>query len=465
MKDRKTFITISTLLAAALIAAITMSAVWITGTYRERQEDFASAVESALLQARLSESRCRESGENGRHVIISRVIEDSLIKTYTYPADFSSLGIDEIADVTGMDFTRYGKEAKKIHGMEMPEDPVTGFITARFLLVFYNALDKMNIPRQEFRFTITSRPGNDTLYCDPGTIKNHIGFEIPLLAAGQSLTCHVETENPEKMFLTQMSGIIISTSAIAIILCLSYIYLIRTVFRQKSLEEMRKDFTHNVTHELKTPIATARAATEALLEYSADEDRQKRQRYLSMMKDQLGILSDMVEKILDMSVQESDNFTIHPEKCRPKEILQDLCNGLRVKSPGILIEEDYPENDITITADSFHISNAIANILDNAAKYVSGEPHIRVILRENGKNILISIQDNGAGIPVSEKKRIFEKYYRIPTGNIQNVKGFGIGLYYSNLIVEKHGGSISVSPAGGGGSVFSIHLPCRMTEK
>ena len=275
----------------------------------------------------------------------------------------------------------------------------------------------------------------------------------------------MEAENPEKMFLTQMSGIIISTSAIAIILCLSYIYLIRTVFRQKSLEEMRKDFTHNVTHELKTPIATARAVTEALLEYSADEDRQKRQRYLSMMRDQLGILSDMVEKILDVSVQESDSFTMHPRECRPKEILQDLCNGLRVKSPGILIEEDYPENDITITADSFHISNAIANILDNAAKYVSGEPHIRVILRENGKNILISIQDNGTGIPVSEKKRIFEKYYRIPTGNIQNVKGFGIGLYYSNLIVEKHGGSISVSPAGGGGSVFSIHLPCRMTEK
>ena len=467
MKDRKTFITVSVMLAAALIAAIAMSAAWIIGTYRERQEDFASAVRHALSQAKQSESRCRESGTKGKHAIISRIINDSLMETYTYPADFATLDIDEVADITGLDFNHYAADVKRIYSMDYPEDPGTGFITIRFLLEFYNALDKMNIPRHEFKLTITSYSGKDTLYHDSGTVRNPLKFESPLLMpdGAKALICHVKTENPEKRFLMQMSGIIISLSAIAIILCLSYIYLIHTVFRQKSLEQMRKDFTDNVTHELKTPISTARAATEALLEYSAGEDINKRQHYLNMIKDRLDILTAMVESILDISSQENGSSAIRAEECIMQDILHGISSETTVKHPEATIHENYPDKSIVLMADRFHLTGAIANILDNAAKYTISKPLISICMKENGNDILITVQDNGIGIPVSERKRIFEKYYRIPTGDTQNVKGFGIGLYYSKLIIERHGGSISVSAAAGGGSVFKIQLPCMKQRK
>ena len=259
-----------------------------------------------------------------------------------------------------------------------------------------------------------------------------------------------------------MAGLIAGILAITAILCFSYIYLLHTVFRQKTLSEMRRDLTHNITHELKTPIATASAASEALLDYSADEDPERRRRYLEIIRDQLGALSAMVGRILDISLQERDDLALNPSHCDLQEMLHRLCTELTVSTAGrARITEDYPEGPApAITADTFHLSAAISNILDNAVKYSSASPEITVRLRRAAADgsIRIEVQDNGIGIPASQRRRIFEKYYRIPTGDVQNVRGFGIGLYYTRLVVEKHGGTISVSPAPGGGSIFTLTL-------
>ena len=265
-----------------------------------------------------------------------------------------------------------------------------------------------------------------------------------------------------------MSGIIASICLIAVILCFSYIYLLRTVFRQKTLGEIRRDLTHNITHELKTPIAAASAASEALLEYSADENPERRRRYINIIHDQLSTLSGMVGRLLDISLQEQDDLVLKTEVCNIKELLHRLCLDLTVMSAKTeaTVTEEYPDCDICIPADRIHLSAAISNILDNAVKYCTAAPHVTVRLRQLPEGeARIDIEDNGIGIPASQRSRIFEKYYRIPSGDIHNVRGFGIGLYYSRLVIERHGGIIRVSEAADGhGSVFSISLPDNSTK-
>ena len=170
----------------------------------------------------------------------------------------------------------------------------------------------------------------------------------------------------------------------------------------------------------------------------------------------------MVGRILDISLQERDDLALNPTPCDLRTMLHRLCTELTVSTGGrVRITEDYPEGPApVITADAFHLSAAISNILDNAVKYSAATPEITVRLRRAAADgsIRIEVQDNGIGIPASQRRRIFEKYYRIPTGDVQNVRGFGIGLYYTRLVVEKHGGTISVSSAPGGGSIFTLTL-------
>lgn len=462
--DRKTFIAIAAVLGIALAASIIMAAAWISSTYREKQEKFASDIESALSQAKHAESESRFK-KNGYHVNVAQIGEDTSGMPLTYPENFISLDIKDIADVSVFKFYSYRKPVEAIFGMENPVDTLAGFVTNRFLLTFYNALDKMNIPEQDYGFTITLHDGTDTVFHNAVSTDRPAVFSTIIYDINPPLECRVETEDPGKTFLKQMSGIIISVTLIAIILCLSYIYLLRTVFRQKSLEKMREDFTHNITHELKTPIATASAATEALLGYPAGDSQEKRDKYLNIVNDKLKELSSMVERILEMTASEDRELPSGTEECSLQEILHSLCMELRLKYPQAVVSENVPSGQATVPADRFHLSNAIANILDNAAKYVSGTPRIEVSLETDGHKAYITVKDNGIGIPKSEREKIFGKYYRITEGDVRNTRGFGIGLYYSRSVISGLGGSITVSAPEEGGSIFKITLPCRTTEK
>lgn len=461
---RKTFIAIAVVLGIALAASIIMAAAWISSTYREKQEKFASDIKSALSQAKYAESKSR-SKKNGYQVNVAQIGEDTSGMPLTYPENFFTLDTKDIADVSVFKFYSYRKQVEAIFGMENPVDTLTGFVTNRFLLTFYNALDKMNIPAQDYGFTISLHDGTDTVFHNTVSTDRPAIFSTIIYDINPPLECRVETEDPGKTFLRQMSGIIISITLIAIILCLSYIYLLRTVFRQKSLEKMREDFTHNITHELKTPIATASAATEALLDYPAGDSQEKRDKYLNIVNDKLKELSSMVERILEMTASEDRELPSGTEECSLQEILHSLCMELRLKYPQAIVSENVPSGQATVPAGRFHLSNAIANILDNAAKYVSGTPRIEVSLETDGPKAYVTVKDNGIGIPKNEREKIFGKYYRITEGDVRNTRGFGIGLYYSRSVISGLGGSITVSAPEEGGSVFKIALPCRTAEK
>lgn len=257
----------------------------------------------------------------------------------------------------------------------------------------------------------------------------------------------------------QMTGILITSFIILLILIFSFWYLIRTLLKQKTLEEMKSDFTNNITHELKTPIAVAYAANDALLNFNQAEEKSKRDQYLRISQEQLQRLSGLVEQILSMSMEHRQTLRLHQEEVDLRELIISLKEQhlLKADKPVRIKLEIEPEG-LSIITDRNHFSNIISNLMDNAVKYSPKEAELAICCRQSGENILIDITDRGIGIPSDKQKLVFDKFYRIPTGNLHNVKGYGLGLYYVKTMLGKLGGVISLKSEPGKGSTFTITL-------
>ena len=250
-----------------------------------------------------------------------------------------------------------------------------------------------------------------------------------------------------------------------VILSVTFIYLLRTLFRAKSLEQMRQDLTHNITHELKTPIAAAYAATDALrTSPSFANNEAKRNEYLDLSLQSLKHLGDLVDEILRSSTDEFEQRRLNYTKCDVGEIVEEVRASLDLKyqEREVRWNVDIP-HATEIVADRLHIAAAMSALVDNAIKYCIKQPHITITASSNNTNTTISISDNGTGIPMSERKRIFDKFYRISQGNRHDTKGFGLGLYYAKNIIELHNGKISLRSTVGKGSTFEITLPAYGT--
>lgn len=260
--------------------------------------------------------------------------------------------------------------------------------------------------------------------------------------------------------LIRMGGILLTTVLIMLILDFTFWYLIRTLFKQKTLEEMKDDFTNNMTHELKTPIAVAYAATDSLLNFDLSKDEEKRRKYLQICRDQLMRLSHLVEQILSMSMEQRKSFQLHPEEIPVKELINGLVEQHKLKSdkPVTFTVSCATDSEI-VYADRTHLSNMLSNLIDNAIKYSGEQVNIRIDARRKNNRCEFRVSDNGPGIPHDKQAHIFDKYYRIPNGNLHTIKGYGLGLFYVKVMAEKHGGQVAVKSAPGKGSTFIIQLP------
>ena len=288
------------------------------------------------------------------------------------------------------------------------------------------------------------------------TLNNPMTTVVPIDDDGQ-YSLLVSIEMPFKVFLSRMWGLIVSSIAIVLLLAGVLLYLVRTMFRQKTLEEMRRDFTHNITHELKTPISVAVTATDALRNFSADADPDRRSRYLEIVETQLTQLSTMVEHILSVSV-EGREYKYNPSVVYLQDVINSLTQVAEMnngKKPAFNIA---CANDIKIMADEFHIKNLLATIIDNAVKY-SADPVVDIRVADESGNVTIEIEDNGCGISKEHLSHVFEKFYRVPTGDIHTVRGYGLGLYYAKQVVELHKGTITMNSRVGKGTTVTIRLP------
>jgi two-component system phosphate regulon sensor histidine kinase PhoR len=244
-----------------------------------------------------------------------------------------------------------------------------------------------------------------------------------------------------------------------IIFC--FVYAIRVIIRQKALSDIKNDFINNMTHEFKTPLATVSLAVEALQDPELSNQDKFRARYLGIIKDENKRLVSQVEKVLQAAALDKNDFKLKLESINLTELLESTVDhiGIQVENRGGKIEFQNLLKDPEIEGDAFHLTHIFNNLLDNANKYSRESPIIRVVATDTADQVVVTIQDQGIGMSKDAQKKIFDKFYRVPTGNVHDVKGFGLGLSYVKTTLEAHKGEISVQSESGKGSTFTIKLP------
>jgi len=267
--------------------------------------------------------------------------------------------------------------------------------------------------------------------------------------------------NEKRYLFTKIAGMLSISIILIITIIILFSYAISTIIKQKKLSEMKNDFINNMTHEFKTPISTISLACQALNDPDIKKIDGLPDNYIHIINEENNRLGGMAEKILQTAIIEKGKLNLKRELIDVHEIIRDVIKnmGLQIESRGGRITTDFQANLSQIKADKVHVTNLINNLLDNANKYTHETPEIVVATENFPDGILISIKDNGIGISKANQKKIFEHLYRVPTGNIHDVKGFGLGLTYVKAIIEKHGGSISVESELKKGSKFKVFLP------
>ena len=268
-----------------------------------------------------------------------------------------------------------------------------------------------------------------------------------------------------KIVVKSLRWNIVASILFSIIIIAAFYLTVRTMLRQKKLGDIKNDFINNMTHEFKTPLATISLAVDAMRNEKVLQDREKINYFNSIIKEENQRMNRQVETILKASQLEKQEVELNLKSIHAHEVIKDVADNFTLQ-----LEEKQgkaellltAENDL-IDADEVHFPNLLNNLIDNAVKYSKENvpPFVKITTQSNGKELIIGIEDNGIGMNKETVKKIFEKFYRAHTGNIHNVKGFGLGLSYVKTMVEAHGGEVNADSTLGKGSMFTIELPLK----
>lgn len=262
-------------------------------------------------------------------------------------------------------------------------------------------------------------------------------------------------------FQVSSSTYIYITLFLILVIATLFIISLRTIANQRKLDQMKSEFINNMTHEIKTPIATIGLACEMLGDESVSQDMESKSNFLGIIATENNRMRVLVETILQSAKMSGGNFKINLSEFDINPIIGKVVQTfiLPVRNRGGKIETNLEAIPSTVMADELHLTNLIYNLVDNGIKYSTGAPHIVISTSLANGRFVLRVQDHGIGIAKSDQKHIFEKFYRVPTGNIHNVKGFGIGLNYVAEVVKLHHGHISLESEPGKGSTFIVSLP------
>jgi two-component system phosphate regulon sensor histidine kinase PhoR len=263
-------------------------------------------------------------------------------------------------------------------------------------------------------------------------------------------------------YLLRTNWLMLASSAFIVIAIIFVFYAtVRTIIHQKRTSEIKNDFINNMTHELKTPISTVSLACEALQDPDLASNKAVVSRYVNMINDENKRLGLLVEEVLQSAVLDKGDFKLKNEHLELNTLVKSVIDkfGIQVRERGGLVKTDYYPLQIPVTGDAVHLANVVSNLLDNANKYSKEQPEISVSTSVQNGQATVQVTDNGIGISKENQKRIFDKLYRVPTGNRHDVKGFGLGLSYVKIIIERLGGSVGLISQLGKGSTFIINLP------
>jgi len=341
--------------------------------------------------------------------------------------------------------------------------------------IIQKAFDKQNLHHIPFEFAIasTSLVGDEIqsdnffkLYADTINNRTHV---VPLESATSNVS---EGASPQELLIVlvphvksfiwkSMTLLIVGAVLFTFIIMSAFFITIRALLKQKKLSEIKSDFINNMTHEFKTPLATISLAVDALRNDKVSQDKDKMHYFTGIIKEENRRMNKQVETILQAALLDKQEVQLNLKNLHAHDLIRSALNNISLQAEeknGKLDIDLHASNDL-IAADEVHFTNMINNLLDNAVKYSRENLLIRLSTQNNGKLLQIKIEDNGIGMSKETLNRIFEKFYRAHTGNIHNVKGFGLGLSYVKTMIDAHDGSIKAESVIGKGSTFTINIP------
>src|SRR5690625_1877859 len=272
---------------------------------------------------------------------------------------------------------------------------------------------------------------------------------------------YVDFPNLRKVVFDDVMAMTILSLLFTSIIVIAYGGAISQIYKQRQISQIKSDFINNMTHEFKTPIATINLALDSMKNPKITEDPDRLKTYLKMIRDENHRMHAQVENVLRISKLERNELDISKERLLLHDLIEDAVSHVKliVENRQGFIKTHLNATKDSILANSSHFVNVLVNILDNAVKYSPDEPKIDIFTENAGNYVVVKISDQGSGMSKSVQKKIFDQFYREPTGDIHNIKGHGLGLAYVKKIVEDHQGEISVESEKGAGSTFIIKIP------
>ena len=473
---------IAALVIVALLGVAAYQAYWLEQLHFTIGEQMDNDIQEAMRVADLKEVFLRlksieDKEPHGTMDVSAGVGQDGSIITKTVTTTQVTLGEDKLEQKTGVVLRSSPQpENDSTAGddafMKMLEEQISVTeLAAMIQQGLHLGVDRFEGTRYETFDTLLTAglqqlglSGDHRLLCiKTDTVFNHTtaGY-VPSKHARQYVynwtdygRYELTIEPPTGLVWREMAGILTASGLIVLLLGLAFYFLIKTILRQRTLDEMKTDFTNNITHELKTPIAVAYAANDALLNFGEQADEAKRHHYLTLCRQQLERLSGMVEQILSMSMERRRQFKLNIEAVSFAQLLQPIIEQQHLKADKRVSFTTHIEpEDLTVQADRAHLSNILNNLIDNAIKYSPDEARVEITATPDS----ISITDHGIGIPADMLPHIYDKFYRVPTGDVHDVKGYGLGLFYVKTMVEKHGWNITTTSTRGEGTTFTIDM-------
>ena len=435
---KKIFPVITILILFSLLGLIFFQYMWIKSAKDIKDKQ----VEDNIVQAQ-SYASTTLTQERNSLMPLTRKSDllfpgDKLQMQYFKPSVIKRFSKDEISDIIRMGFNKYNL---KDYPFEFS--------------VFVNTINGDQVYSDNF----------SKYYSDTNNLRHVIPLEPESGSsfenmAPEELLCII-VPHQKGLIWREMIWFILGAILFTIIITTAFFITIRTLLKQKKLSEIKSDFINNMTHEFKTPLATISLAVDALKNEKVSGNKEKTDYFTGIIKEENKRMNKQVETILQAALLDKKEVQLNMKRLLAHDIIIHVLNNisLQVEEKGGKIDVELEAENDLIMADEVHFTNVINNLLDNAVKYSKDNLHIKLSTKNIGNQLKIKIEDNGIGMNKETLHRIFEKFYRAHTGNVHNVKGFGLGLSYVKTMIDAHNGSIKAESVLGKGSSFTISLP------
>jgi len=476
MVKKNLILILSILSSSALIGIIAIQAFWIISTINQRELQFDSAIKKSLIEVvynvnryeainKLNSNKKTQKLFNllNNNLNLSKYIEENKDdSTLTISGEIEELWGNQQHIMEELVQQLFSNKAYKTIEERIPQPVLDSIIHSIF---------NKNGLNVDYYFGVFDR-NNTLVYSNNNKIENKLlksKYKLNLFPndiIGSSAYLAFMIPHQRIYVIKSMRLLLVLSTLFIAIIIITFYYTFTIIYKQKKISIIKNDFINNMTHELKTPISTISLACEALSDKDLGSSETTRNRFVTMIKEENKRLGILVENVLQSAVLDRGELKLNIEPIDINEIIENAVKNVKIqveKNNGNITTKLNAKNHI-IPGDKVHITNVIYNLLDNANKYTPSNPNIEITTEDIVGGIAIKIKDNGIGISKENQRKIFEKLYRVPTGDRHDVKGFGLGLSYVKAIIDKHHGKISVNSSLGKGTTFIIQLPIKQNN-